>query len=527
MINRLTSLRALLLVILSSHIPLAIAAEPQPDKGTTPMSIVRYQDFGAKGDGKTDDIDAIIKAHAHANVNNLPVRADDAATYYIGGQDKTAIIQTDTDFGQAKFIIDDTAVEDRTAQVFQVRSLLEPIKPKNITSLRKNQPKIDLALPKGGVVIVTDKNVKRYIRFGLNQNNGTAQTDVFLVDKDGKVDPNTPILWDFDQITDLVVHPVDDKPLTIKGGVFTTIANGAESKYTYYSRGIAVRRSNVIIDGLTHLVTGEGEQGAPYAGFLSIGDCANVTVQNTVFTARKTRQTIGSAGKPVSMGSYAFTLNRAVNVSMINCTQTNDINDNRFWGIMGSNYSKNLSYDRCILSRFDAHQGVYNATIRNSTLGHMGILLIGRGTFLLENSTVHAGQLIALRSDYGSTWEGELIIRNSVYAPKVKRSDLNLIAGNNSGQHDFGYTCYMPERITIDNLRIEDAHLPASYKGPAIFANFNPEFTDDKYVQAFPYIITRRVSLKNVTTTSGHPVRVSDNPVMFKDVQVESTTDEK
>jgi hypothetical protein len=35
------------------------------------------------------------------------------------------------------------------------------------------------------------------------------------------------------------------------------------------------------------------------------------------------------------------------------------------------------------------------------------------------------------------------------------------------------------------------------------------------------------VSLKNVTTTSGKPVRVSDNAVMFKDVQVESTTGDR
>lgn len=489
------------------------------------MTMVRYQDFGAKGDGKTDDIDAIVKAHAHANEHGLPVRADDAATYYIGGQDRTAIIQTDTDFGEAKFIIDDTKVEDRGASVFEIRSLLKPIKPEGIATLKKNQPRIDLALPQGGVVIATDKNVKRYIRYGLNQNNGSPQTDVFLVDKEGNVDPNTPILWDFDQITDLVAHPVDESVLTIKGGTFTTIANQAESKYTYYSRGIAVRRSNVIVDGITHLITGEGDHGAPYSGFISIANCANVTVKNATMTGRKTYQTIGSAGKPVSMGTYGLSINRAANVSFINCTQTNDINDSKYWGVMGSNYSKNLSYDGCKLSRFDAHQGVFNATIRNSTLGHMGILLIGRGTFLLENSTVHAGQLVGLRGDYGSTWEGEFIIRNSVFAPRGKRSSLHLIGGNNSGQHDFGYTCYMPERITIDGLRIEDGNFPDAYAGPTIFSNVNPAFKDETYVQKFPYVTPRQVILKNVTTASGKPLRVSDNAVMFKDVEVRSMTD--
>jgi hypothetical protein len=67
-----------------------------------------------------------------------------------------------------------------------------------------------------------------------------------------------------------------------------------------------------------------------------------------------------------------------------------------------------------------------------------------------------------------------------------------LIGGSNSGQHDFGYTCYMPERITIENLRIDDSQHPENYQGPAIFANFNPEMTDNSYQEKFPYVKTKR-----------------------------------
>ena len=69
---------------------------------------VRYRDFGAKGDGKTDDIDVIAAAHAFANQQRLPVKADEGATYYISGKERTAVIRTDTDFGTAAIIIDDT-----------------------------------------------------------------------------------------------------------------------------------------------------------------------------------------------------------------------------------------------------------------------------------------------------------------------------------------------------------------------------------------------------------------------------------
>ncbi len=42
---------------------------------------VRYSDFGAVGDGKTDDADAIFAAHAFANQYNLMVKGDEGSTY--------------------------------------------------------------------------------------------------------------------------------------------------------------------------------------------------------------------------------------------------------------------------------------------------------------------------------------------------------------------------------------------------------------------------------------------------------------
>lgn len=500
---------------------LHVNASPEEVRKHKAAGFVRYQDFGAKGDSKTDDMDAIAATHAFANSHGLSVKADAGATYYIGGKERTAVIRTNTDFGTAAFIIDDTEVQNRNASVFTVSSGLEPFKLESITSLKRNQEKIEASLPGPCLITVINANVKQYIRFGLNQNNGSSQTDIFVVDKNGKVDMNAPIIWNFDQITEITALPIDETPLKITGGRFTTIANKAESKYTYYNRNIAIRRSNVLVEGLEHRITGEGDHGAPYGGFINVGDCSYVTVKNTVLTGHRTYNTIGAAGKPVSMGTYDLSVNRALNVSFINCTQTNDINDNTYWGILGSNFCKNLLYDHCTLSRFDAHQGVANATIRNSTLGHMGINAIGSGLLLVENSTIRGRSIVNLRSDYGSTWQGELVIRNCIFVPAGgKPVSASLISGSYSGQHDFGYTCYMPERITIENLRIDDSQHPENYQGPAIFANFNPEMKDDSYQEKYPYVKTKEVILKKVTTASGKAVRVSDNGFMFGDVRV-------
>lgn len=483
--------------------------------------VVRYSDFGATGDGKTDDIDAIAATHAFANQQGLSVKADDGATYYIGERNRTAVIRTNTDFGKANFILDDTKVQNRNANIFLVSSSLQSFKLEGVTSLKRNQTKIEVSLPGSCLVTVTNSNIKRYIRYGANQNNGASQTDIFMVDKDGKVDGNAPIIWDFDQITDITALPIDQTTLNITGGHFTTIANSAESKYTYYGRGIAIRRSHVDVNGLEHRIIGEGDHGAPYGGFINVGDCSYVTVRNTLLTGHKMYQTIGSAGVTVSMGTYDISLNKALNVLFENCNQTNDINDSRYWGILGSNFCKNLVYDHCTFSRFDAHMGVANATIRNSTLGHQGINAIGSGTFTVENCTLYGRSIVNLRPDYGSTWQGELIIRNCIFVPaNGQKTSASLISGSYSGQHDFGYTCYMPEKIIIENLRIDDSNHPEEYQGPAIFANFNSKMTDDSYVEKFPYVKTKEVILKNVTSASGKALRICDNTYLFKDVKL-------
>ncbi|MDP1814220.1 MAG: hypothetical protein Q8K92_07190 [Leadbetterella sp.] len=490
-------------------------------KSIIKTKIVKYSDFGAKGDGKTDDIEAIIAAHAYANEHNLKVKADDNATYYIGGKDRTAIIQTDTEFGNASFIIDDSNVENRTSSVFLVSSKMKAEKIEGISSLKRNQTKIAVNLTQRSLITVTNTKVKHYIRFGLNQNNGSDQTDIFLVNKNGQVDQSGPIIWDFDQITDVTALPIDENRLTITGGRFKTIANREPSKYNYYSRNLAIKRSNVVVSGLHHEVVDEREQGAPYGGFIHISECCFVKVENCILTGHKTYETIGNAGKPVSMGSYDLLVNRALNVSFINCTQTNDIDDRKYWGILGSNFCKNLLYDGCKLSRFDAHQGVANATIRNSTLGHMGINAIGSGTFLVENTIIRGGSLVNLRNDYGSSWDGDLIIRNCLFVPRQSAQEkVQLIAGYNSGLHDFGYPCTMPTKIWIENLKIDDAKLSASYPGPAIFMDFNPEMKDDSYLEKFPYQITKEVLLKNVNASSGKAIRISDNAYMFRNVKV-------
>ncbi len=470
---------------------------------------VTYEQFGAIGDGDADDSEAIVKAHEYANENNLSVLANETAVYYIGGANRTAVIKTNTDWSTAQFVIDDTNVEKIGAWVFNVApskssySITDKVSP-----LTMDATNIGTTLPEESLVVLTDSNVKRYIRKGANQNSGSNQSDVILVDKNGNISPDTPLIWDFNAVTGATVYPVDTETLTIKGGRFTTIANAAPSEYTYYARGIQVRRSNTVIDGIYHDVIGEGKTGAPYSAFVSLSCCADVTVKNGTFTGHKKYATIGSAGTSVQMGTYDIGAATSVNAKFINCKQTNDITNGDYWGIAGTNYCKNLTYDGCAFSRFDAHQGVLNATIKNSVLGHHGIKLIGMGTALIENTTVVSSSFVDLRADYGSTWNGDLIIRNCKFYPTGIEN--NIVNAENSEDHDFGYTCYMPQRIEIDGLFVHSAGFNF------LFSMVNSKHLTKFYDAEYPVVAPKEITVRNFSDLTLGKLFVSPNTAIFE-----------
>jgi len=482
---------------------------------TETKKYVYYSEYGAVGDGVVNDFAAIIATHRVANKLGLAVRADKNATYYIGGENQTAVIQTDTDWGNAKFVIDDRTVVNPNSQIFNVVSKLNPIKEISIKTLSKYQKKIDLNLTQDALVIVMDETTYRHKREGINQDDGFAQTDLFLVSEDGYVDLDTPIMWDFEQITDMTIYPIDETTLTIKGGHFTTIANdNAGAELVYYKRGIGVNRSNVIVCGLCHVIENELENGAPYGGFICIKDCANVMI----------RDVLVSAHKVVKAGSYDLLATCALNLTYQNCKQLNDIHDPNLWGVFGSNYTKNIIFDQVIFSRFDAHKGTTNGMIKDSIIGYMGVLLIGWGDFLIENTKVYSSTFIGLRSDYGSSWEGMITVKNCEFIPRLRRCEINkdpvLIDGYYTGKHDFGYFCYMPRKITIDGLKVHDLDLPEKYQGLRIFADFNREFADSTFVWKYPYAITEELLVKNVEIDSEKMYTVSRNSFMFRNIKI-------
>jgi hypothetical protein len=477
--------------------------------------VVTYEAFGAVGDGVADDLPAICKAHAHANEHDLPVRSDPAATYHLGRRALTAIIRTNTDWGASKFIIDDSqGVDDHKRPLFEVRSSLKPVELR-IERLARGQERLDVRPPVDCLVRVENHNRSLFIRRGLNRNHGSAQREVFILRKDGSITGG--IDWDYDVVTSVTAQPIDPEQLVLRGGVFTQIANRMRQEvgYNYWSRNIEIRRSNTLVDGITLDITGETEVGHPYGGFLHIQGCADITLRNCVIDGRKTYQTIGSAGEPVSMGSYGYLADEVVNFRMIRC-RMHDIHDRSRWGVIGTNFMKNILLEDCALSRMDVHQGVSGTfVIRRTTLGHAGLNVIGRGQLVVEDSTLYGTNLVRFREDYGSTWEGDVVIRNCRWIPPA--ANAVMFGMNNDGTHDFGYPCSMPRVIRIGGLFVDDSKHREGHHGILLFKD--PVAGSGSNLP-FPYRLAERVEVSGLMTASGLPPRVSDNPEVAKAIKV-------
>ena len=435
------------------------------------QTIVYYSDFGAKGDGVTNDFYSIKAAHSFANDCGAKVSATPGATYYIG---KTAgesvIIKTDTDFCGAHFIIDDRSIApedaERLAPIFIVKNENEPTSfgegSEEVEALKSACP-IDINTKKlpfkpgyTAMIVPYDSGKKVYKRLGATSNSGASQHELLIIDKDGNIDETTPALLPYANVTKLDVYRIDDEPITLANGKFTTRANRAPREYTYYERNILVKRPNVTLKNIEHYITDEIDTGAPYHPFFSIQETNNVRLEDCVVTGHKCY--IERSARS-NMGSYDIGGNCANNVYYKNCLQSNFFYPNGMpslnevtWGIMGSNYCKNITYDTCLLTRFDAHAGIYNGKVINSEIIYLR--LTGGGKFTIQDSTIYGNEIISLRADYGCTWRGDVEIINCRLMND--RTPVNLFNARFYAHHNFGYQAYYPENITVSGLTLKN-----------------------------------------------------------------------
>ena len=444
---------------------------------------VYYQDYGAVGDGETDDSEAIRAAHTYANQGGHMVKATkndngNGKTYYIGKLEKAIVVKTDVDWGKAKFYLDDSIIKpsdaERSVNIFSVSTSAESItrtKAWNdrITEINKNGgidasqfTTFGVGLGEPVLLTLNNSNHKNYVRYGVNASDGASQKEMILIDENGNIDPTTPVMHDFEYLTSVDVRPIDDEPITIRGGEFYTspyITDTAQA-YTAYGRGIVCNRSNATFIDVKHFLINEGEYdynnhdkstdyGCPYGGFLVTHYSNNVNYYNCQFAAHIVYKGSNGAG----MGTYDLDPGYATNVVYTECYQEDDnffnaSGQNR-WGVMGSSYCKNVTFMDCKLTRFDAHNGIHNAFIINTEIKM--IRVNGTGNFVMENCIMHSNNLVGLREDYGGYWDGNIILKNNTMI--TSNSSITLLT-NTWYNHYFGYPARYASNIIIDGLTV-------------------------------------------------------------------------
>ena len=227
---------------------------------------------------------AIIETHRVANELGKPVKADPGWTYYIGAGawNQTAIIQTDTYWDDAKFVIDDRNLVEVNQRLFRVTSKMPSIDDSLVgKALKKGDTNVGMTFEHDSLVSVVD-NTKMRHRRGFNDSH--PQREEILVDKNGNIDSGTPILSDY-VVTSSTVRPIDTEQLVIKGGNFTRIRAEIQNR-GYINRNILIERSNTLVDGICYEIQNNENPDSPYNGFLRIQNSAHVTVQNSANRAQ-------------------------------------------------------------------------------------------------------------------------------------------------------------------------------------------------------------------------------------------------
>lgn len=456
---------------------------------------VTYSQFGAKGDGITDDFEAIKNTHLYANENNVAVIGEPNKTYYVKNIESTIPIETNTNWNHCNFIIDDRDLP-KNIPLFNIKSKKESIDlTGSILNLKKGDTKTTI-VGKGYLILdIINSNKKDYIRKGENEDNGSDREEIVRVNNNGYI--LDEIFFDFDEITKITGYPIDEDSLFVKNGNFKTIANTLNQKNSI-SRNILITRSNTIIDNINHEISGETQTGCPYSSFLHTMLNFNVIIKNCKLSGHKIYEYDN-----VKIGSYDIYNEKSLYIYLDNIQQKNSITDNNIWGIHTSSYCKNLYIKNSQLSRIDAHKGIFNIFIENCIFGWQSIQFVGGGICNVKNTKViNSSSFIRLREDYGATFNGKININNCSYLASNYGSIINAL---NDQSHDFGYECVFPilniqnfKLINKDNILCHILYLSPQNTN----INYNENYEFNKNNGIYLQIMSNEIILKNMESTN-------------------------
>ena len=404
--------------------------------------------FGAKGDGVTDDGQALRSAHEFANSIGRKVLYP-VGTYYLHEVSNIPIM-TDVDASKAEIVINPSF--EPTNSMFDIvptESSYE-IHP-DLSTLVVNKDTVSIPQITGhgdAILELINDNKRVYIRYGANANTGIPQSDTVVIDTHGNL--KNDIVWDFDEITRAFIYPIDKTVIDVVFGRITYMNNVDRTSYAFKNINVTRSRVNLTVmdEGLVPLA-----KKSPYAGVIQTGKCAYVTIKDSNLENKPTVQN----AQGVAVGTYGMLLQGTISLTLMNVHSKEIPEEFDGWGIMGGNVLKDFKVIDCDLSRIDSHQGTHNMTIRNTKVGSKGITVTGTGLLELDNVTITGPRsAVNLRNDYGSTWNGPMKFKDITHKPDSSHNAPYLVYGTPTYTHDFGYDCHFGTSIEIDGYTVHD-----------------------------------------------------------------------
>ncbi len=409
---------------------------------TKNVSVVTYEDFGAVGDGVTDDFEALYNTHIHANANGQKVLGKAGATYYIGDTfTKSIPVKTSVDFCGATIIINDkgnVAFEYLSLDLFAISGETYKIMASELESGIElyvgdtSLPWLRPFLSNGNAMVrvVNTSNIMYSQYVGANTSNvgGIVQSETFIVDCYGNILNGDSVRYKFDKISYVEIcldYGLDEQ--VIENGIFKTqraVKTEVSSGYygtERYRRGISIGyKSNITLKNITHEVLGEPvynqnkDLAFDYRGFISMSFCYGVKVIDTTLYAQ--RQYLGYDNRNPSrfpITPYDLIISSCADVTIDGLTLFNDrgITDTGCNDVLQIVSTRNLVIKN---SRINAVEfiGLLGGTVEKTTIGRV-IELVGGGDLVFDEVVRIANKsFLELTDKYGAYFNGNITFKN-------------------------------------------------------------------------------------------------------------------
>lgn len=165
----------------------------------------------------------------------------------------------------------------------------------------------------------------------------------------------------------------------------------------------------------------------------------------------------GSNPFPTSNSGYVFGLYESSDLYIHDCVIGG--HDDK-WGAIGSNFISNVVFERVKINRVDSHDMYHGHLIMRDCILHEVAVEGGNGLVLVENCTIlrgHKQGILTLRTDFRAMPSGKVIYRNCRFF------DVNYVLFyvdlNNTPSYDPATLGYTGTELVIDDCEVDGADL--------------------------------------------------------------------